>query len=180
MHSNPRIRTALVGAVLAIGAIGCERPAATAPKPAPAPLASTTTGAVDWAKVETGDPGQAIMAYKTLARYCDAWHRGAVETITLTFVPLLSVKDDRGHEVELTPVFMNESVWKGIVTLVRRGTPDGSPLQAAASKSEFYQGDSPAFPKDTFGVIPRYRYRIEVVDDGAIRFVNVGKLDDGV
>lgn len=158
--------------------VGCEK-RTSAPSTSSVPTQSQVGAgtAVDWAGVAGTADGSEILASKTLARYCDAWHRGGAPSITLRFVAPSSFSDDAGHTADLGPGLLNAAIWKGIAARARR--PNGEAVPAVASLSNFYQSSTPGMPSDDFGVIPRYRYTIEVVDAGTYRFKNAGKQDDG-
>ena len=172
------MRTTTPTAALLFGAIAaalmlasCDRaaaPTSTATSPAAAEPAAAAT---DWSKVTPVDAGEAILAYKTLARHTDAWHKGAKPTITLRHDGVAAATDDAGNKVAITP-----RAWKGIIDQVRGAS---APTIALASKSAFYA--DPTKPvKDSFGTLARYSYRLEVIADYELRLHNEGKRDDGV
>lgn len=109
------------------------------------------------------------MEFKTLARLCDAWYKGARADIVFKYDGAAAVVDV-GHSMPMSP----ES-WKGVVSVVR-SNPDAR--NAFASKSRFYSNPSWYHP-DTFGTLPRYNYGLTVVDDVTLKLHNDGKLDDG-
>lgn len=163
--------TVLSATAAALMLASCDRGAPTSTPGAPAATAPADAAATDWSKVTPVDAGEAILAYKTLARHADAWHKGARPTITLRHDGVAAATDDVGNKVAITP-----QAWKGIIDQVR-GTSE--PTIAVASKSAIYA--DPTKPvKDTFGTLARYSYRLEVVADNELRLHNEGKRDDGV
>lgn len=153
----------------------CDRKPPT-PTPTPTSTATPTANeagaaAVDWSRVTAVETGEAVLAYKTLARHADAWHKGAKDVITVRHDGVGAATDDAGNTMAMTP-----AAWKGIVEVVRAAK---EPVLAVAGKSDFHSGLlSPA--RDTFGTLARYHYRLELVGDGELRLHNEGKRDDGV
>ncbi len=142
---------------------GPPGPSNSSPTPAPADPLEVAVAAAD---------GSEILAYKMLARHVDGWYRGRQASVVLTFQPDGTASDGAGHSVPIAP-----AQWKGIVARVRAATPE-RPIEAVASIWRIYDG-STLMPKDDFGRIPRYRYRLKVVSDDKLRFVNNGKYDEG-
>lgn len=172
--------TLLCGAVAAaLMLASCDRagtPSSTPATPAAAPStasgpAAATPAITDWSKVTPVDAGEAILAYKTLARRADAWHNGATPTITIRHDGVSAATDQSGNKVFISP-----QAWKGVIDQVRGST---APTIAVASKAAFY-ADPQSPHKDSFGTLARYTYRLEAVADNELRFHNEGKRDDGV
>lgn len=155
-------------------------PPPSQPEPqVPSPTATAGASGIDWSSVTAAPAGSGAMAARTLARYCDAWHRGKKPVITLSFKAEHSVCDDAGNSVKFSAELLDRSIWKEVVVLTRRGFPDGSKFAMAAAKSSFYANQVKGLPTDKFGVLPRYMYTIEVVDDETLRFHNDRKMDNG-
>jgi hypothetical protein len=125
--------------------------------------------ALDWSTVTPATDGSQILAWKTLARHCDAWHKGLEETIDLHYRADGRAEDAFGHSLKVRP-----EQWKGIVVAAR-----STPVDAFASLSEVYSSGRTDIPQDKFGQKPRYRYSVTVVDDNTLRFRNTGMLDAG-
>lgn len=173
----------LAGALIAAQAnfLGsCDRkPSATTTAPIRVVAEKQSSGApaVDWTTVTPTADGSEVVAYKAIARYCDFWHQGRTPAITLRFVPPSSFIDDAGHSADFGTQLLSAQIWKGI-TRSTKG-PRGEPKWAVASKSDVYKAKTPGLPGDDFGTLPRYKYSMEVLDDGTLCFHNLGKYDDG-
>ena len=178
----------LSAAIAAMMLASCDRAAPTSTPNSPAasgPAASTpaspgsasptpanpAAAPIDWSTVTPVDAGEAILAYKTLARRADAWHNGAKPTITVRHDGIAAATDESGNKFKITP-----QAWKGIIDQVRGNS---EPTIALASKSAFY-ADPTKPANDSFGTLARYSYRLEVVADNELRLHNEGKRDDGV
>jgi hypothetical protein len=160
---------ALAGALIAPALSGCERKPPDSPANASSSAPSTVPPA-EWSKVQPASPGEAIMAEKTIARHCDAWEKGAKPRIQLHHDGLATLSDDAGHSMSVTA-----QDFKAIVQQVRGSK---QPTSAAASRSAMYSNGGPS-PQDTFGVLPRYTYTIEVIDDATVVYRTDRKVDDG-
>src|SRR5690349_1724873 len=86
---------------------GCEseQPQQPVQASAPAPPAP----AMDWAAIAASNDGSEIMAYKTMARHADAWHRGSQETVDFTYQAEGRAVHADGQEVRVTA-----QEWKGL------------------------------------------------------------------
>jgi hypothetical protein len=142
---------------------GC---ASAPPAPAAAPKA------MDWSAVEGSKNGVQIMAWKTVARHCDAWYKGSKPVIDLRFNPDGHAEDGAGHRM---PV--RAADWKGIVESTRIA---GKEVEAFAALSELYSSGREEIPQDKFGIKARYRYRVTAVSDDVLRYTVIDKLDGGV
>ena len=163
------LKTMRFGALLAaplLAACDAKVPSRSASQSGETPVASAP---VDWSTVKPAGDGEAILAYKTLARACDAWHRGGKPRITLRHDGRSVATDDAGNTTPVSP-----QDWLAIIGLVR---DSGKPTVAVASKSRHYAGGGPG--TDNFGLLPRFKYVIELVDDNTLVFRNDGLYDDG-
>lgn len=156
--------------------LGCEEraasPGGTAASGSASESREATQGgppAMDWNSVTAARDGSQIMAYKTLARMCDAWHKGGAPAITLRYGSDGKARDDAGNSAAVSP-----EEWEGIVDDARRGD-----VLAVASESRFYSDPASGMPQDTFGTVPRFKYAVEVIDSDTLTFANRGNLDDG-
>lgn len=161
-------RIILLACMTSAVSYGCEKRAPQTQAPAQA-----TPSGVEWSSVVASSDGSEIVAYKTLARHADAWYRGSNQVIKVTFRPEGLAVDSAGHELR----FRAED-WKGIIAHARAATVD-RPLDAVAGRAGLYSGAPGAMPADDFGVIPRYRYRLQAIDDDTLHLQNLGKHDDG-
>lgn len=174
-HLSLHARPLSARKTLALGALLIALLLAACDKKAPSGSASQSGGAasgaaaVNWSGVKPSPEGDAILAYKTLARACDAWHKGGKPRITLRHDGQGHVSDDAGN----TRPLLRED-WRAIVRLVRA---PGDPHVAVASKSDFYAGSGPF--TDNFGLLARYKYTIELIDDSTLVFRNDGLHDGG-
>lgn len=167
-------------AVLALALLAaCEEkstPASSTPASKAASASSSApAAAIDWSRIKAVELGSAVMSYKTLARHCDAWHKGKVPVITLRHDGAGTVSDGQGNTVSLPA-----DCWKGIVAAVR--AEPGKHIAVAAKSAMYDQSMPPIGPgwqPDTFGIVPRHQYQIAVIDDATITFTTQGMFDDG-
>ncbi len=161
---------ALILASVAAVAAGCSSaPPASRAKPAPSAAAPAT---MDWSKVEPATNGGQILAWKTLARHCDAWYKGSRMVVDLRFNPDGHAEDGEGRRMKIAA-----ADWKGVVHAAQA---PGAKVEAFASLSDVYASGREDIPQDKFGTKARYRYRITAVSDDILRFSIVEKMDGGV
>lgn len=155
--------------------VGCERkakqPAAGTSDSAPAGVSAQPAGpgvesaSIDWSRVQAPADKLVVMEHYThLARYADAWHKGAKPTIRLTFRPPASVCDDAGNCAPFTP-----EGWKGVLAMVQE-SPDGkSAIRALPAREQNYA--------DKLGAVRRNAYVVSV-DGEAFVFEFARSLED--
>ncbi len=94
-------------------------------------------------------------------RHLTYWHSGSKKLIYLRFQPPGSAVDDWGNEFSMSP-----AQWKAMTRMIR-----SVPRQPAPMLSP------PGSVDDSFGQLPKYVYRVQVVQD-RIRFTCDGLYED--
>lgn len=143
--------------------VGCERkaekPAAesaaldAAAQPT-SPIAEPAS--IDWSQVQA--PADKLVVtehYTHLARFVDAWHKGAKPSVRLTFRAPASVCDDAGNCAPFTP-----EGWKGVLDMTR-AAPDGKSAIRALPASEHSYADK-------LGSVGRNAYLVAVDGDALV------------
>ncbi len=120
-----------------------------------------TTDPIDWSSVETL-PGLAGMGEVMRAvRHLTYWHSGSKKLIYLRFQPPGSAVDDWGNKISMSP-----AQWKAMTRKVRSSPRQPMPMLTPTGSI-----------MDSFGQLPSYVYRIQVVQHG-IRFTCEGLYED--
>ncbi len=94
-------------------------------------------------------------------RHLTYWHAGSKKLIYLRFQPPGSAVDDWGNKISMSP-----AQWKAMTRKVRSSPKQPMPMLSPPGSTE-----------DSFGQLPRYVYRIQVVQD-RIRFTCDGLYED--
>ena len=158
--------------LVALGVLGCGeelQPPTTDVQPVDQPDVVNSDGSaqrsapasIDWSSVETL-PGLAGMGEVVrAARHLTYWHSGSKKLNYLRFQPPGSAVDDWGNEFSMSP-----AQWKALTRKVI-----SVPRQPATMLTP------PGSIMDSFGQLPRYVYRVQVVQD-RIRFTCDGLYED--
>ncbi len=129
------------------------------------------SAATDWSRVTPSANGAQIVAWKTLARHCDAWYKGAQPQIDFRYADGYAAVD-AGHKVRTRA--------EDFAGIVRSARVPGAKVEAFASLSEVYSNGREGIPQDKFGLKARYRYRATALSDDALRYHIIEKPEGGM
>ncbi len=173
MKTNRRLRIFGSSHVLvALGVLGCgEEPQPPAAQDIPSvqtysaepdsTAEQSAPASIDWSSVETLPSLAGMGEVMRAVRHITYWHSGSKKLIYLRFQPPSSAVDDWGNEISMSP-----AQWKAMTRMVISVPRQPMPMLTPPGSTE-----------DSFGQLPRYVYRIQVVQD-RIRFTCDGLYED--
>jgi hypothetical protein len=151
-------------ALLFLAAPGCEKKPNSTASTTSTPAAQPASAPVNWSKVQPTDAPRSIEALSRICRLLDVRHKGADQTVKLTFSGAAAT-DSAGASYPVTP-----EQWKGIGALATQ-SPDGKTMMRALPAANLNYADG-------LGPARRIAYSIQRESDSVLIFTIFKKLDD--
>lgn len=143
---------------------GCDRKPTESASPPPAPTTAAAKNA-DWATVKPVATVRAMEALCRLCRFADVFHKGKVQSLTLTFSEGQAV-DEQGNACTISA-----EEWKGILAMIEQSPSKSAAGRALPAKAHHYA--------DGHGAARRHAYLVARPEvPGKLRLTLAKPLDD--